>query len=74
MIDKPASLGDIAKALKINKRNLHYLVVLGIIKPKIRIGLMNLYELDETVEKVLHAKKVCKENNISLKDLAKNKQ
>jgi DNA-binding transcriptional MerR regulator len=65
---KHASLGEIAIKLGINKSQLAYYYRLGLIKPIVKVGRMNIFDADETL-KILKNIKTFKKEGKTLEEM-----
>ena len=69
---KQASLGELALKLGINKSKLAYYFEMGLLKPVAKIGRMNVFDSEKTIEAI---KKIglLKKSGKTLKEIKNNK-
>lgn len=65
---KHVSLGELAIKLGINKSKLAYYFSMGLLKPVAKVGRMNIFDLDETLETIKNIK-VLKRSGKKLKEI-----
>ena len=68
---KQSSLSEIALKLGVNKSKLSYWYSLGLIKPVAKVGRMNIFDLDDTIN-VISKIKSQKKSGKKLEDIKKS--